>query len=353
VRDYADTASYSQQAISLNPGPPLPWLNLALALLAEGKTAQALRTYHHTIALIAARPDPAERAELYSSALTALEILVGQQPTAVTRARAVAGEVVAAESAQQVPHAVTASHASVSVSHLTVTGPLLHLTFTYRDIPKGARLAGIVYVRPHGTANWVQPSQLTYFAASSLPYPGTGYLNLHDRSCPVPSTYRVDLYAGSRRLASAAASSPLPAESLLPYTNVVDGIELCRPRGWSFSSGGPITLTSPDRQRRLSIQVAPLPPADLHAHKPALVRAVLTRMIRQLSPHPTGVQKDVPQTFGTVTGTSKTLRLPGNRVAIVWASAGTDGILRTLAATFPAGQPGPLNDVARYLAFLP
>ena len=76
-------------------------------------------------------------------------------------------------------------------------------------------------------------------------------------------------------------------------------------------------------------------------------------MIRQLSPHPTGVQKIVPRTFDNVTGPSKELRLPGNREAIVWAFAGTDGILRTLAATFPAGQPGPLNDVASYLAFLP
>jgi tetratricopeptide (TPR) repeat protein len=353
VRDYADTASYSQQAISLNPGPPLPWLNLALALLAEGRTAQALRTYHHTIALIAARPDPVERAELYSSALTALEILAGQQPTAVTRVRAVEGELAAAESAQRVPHAVTASHASVSVSHLTVTGPRLHFTFTYRDIPTGSRLAEIVYVRPHGTANWIQPSQLTYFLANSFPSSFAESLNLPDRSCPVPSTYRVDLYAGSRRLASATASSSQPAESMLPYTNVVDGIELCRPRGWSFSSGGPITLTSPDRQRQLSIQVAPLPPADLHAHKPALVRAVLARMIRQLSAHPTGVQKGAPGMFGTMTGTLQVLRLPGNRVANVWASAGADGILRTLVATFPAGQPGPLNDVASYLTFLP
>lgn len=263
------------------------------------------------------------------------------------------GELAAAQSAQRVPHAVTASYASVPASHLTVTGPLLHFTFSYRDIPTGARLAEIVYVRPHGTANWIQPSQLTYFLANSLRSSGTEYLNLYDRSCPVPGTYRVDLYAGSRRLASATASSPLPAESLLPYTNVVDGIELCRPRGWSFSSGGPITLTSPDRQRQLSIQVAPLPPADLHAHKPALVRAVLDRMIRQLSAHPRGVQKGVPRIFGTVTGTLKVLRLPGNRVANVWASAGTDGILRTLVATFPAGRPGPLNDVATYLAFLP
>ena len=64
VRDYADTAGYSQQAIALNPGPPLPWLNLAIALLAEGKTAQALRTYHHAIGRGTSGPGRARRVVL-------------------------------------------------------------------------------------------------------------------------------------------------------------------------------------------------------------------------------------------------------------------------------------------------
>ena len=56
-------------------------------------------------------------------------------------------------------------------------------------------------------------------------------------------------------------------------------------------------------------------------------------MIRQLSPHASGVQKGLPHVFGTMSGTAKALRLPGNRVGIVWASAGTDGILLLLAIT--------------------
>lgn len=353
VRDYPATVSYSQQAISLNPGPPLPWLNLGLALLAEGRTAQALHTYQHAIKLVAARPDPAERAELYSSSLTALELLAKQQPAALPRARLVEGDLVAAESAQRVPTGVTAGQATVSASHLTAVGPLLHFSYTYRDIPVGARLAEIVYVRPRGTADWIQPSLLSDFVANSLRPSGTGFLNLYDRSCPVPGTYRVDLYASGRRLATATAPSALPAESLLPYLNAVDGIELCRPRGWSFSSAGPILLSSPDRQRQLSIQVAPLPPADLHTGKPALLRAVLARMIRHLPAHPVAMTKAIAHTFGTVAGMARGMRLPGNREVILWASAGTDGILRTLVASFPAGQPGPLNDVATYLDFLP
>jgi hypothetical protein len=76
-------------------------------------------------------------------------------------------------------------------------------------------------------------------------------------------------------------------------------------------------------------------------------------MARHLPAHSVAVPKAIAHTFGSMAGTATRARLPGNRSAILWASAGTDGILRTLVATFPAGQPGSLNDVATYLDFLP
>ena len=74
-------------------------------------------------------------------------------------------------------------------------------------------------------------------------------------------------------------------------------------------------------------------------------------MIRRLATHPSVTGK-APWTFGEVPGIARFLRLPGNRAGVVWASVGTDGILRTLTETYPAGQPGPLKDVADYLVFL-
>ncbi len=350
VRDYAKCVQLSQQAIALNPGPPLPWLNLGLALLGQGKTSEALRTYHHAIQLIAARPDPVERQELYSSGLTELEILASQQPRELAMVRKVEGELIAAESLQRSPHAVTASQASVSASQLTVDGPQLHFAYAYRDIPKGARLAEIVYFRPRGTSDWIQPGALTYFLVNSLRRSGHGILTLADRSCPAPGEYRVDLYTGTRRLATATASSSLPAETLIPYADGVYGVEICRPHGWPFSSGGAMELTSPDRQRHMAIDVAPLTQADLRAPKSSVSSEVLSRMIRQLPPH-TRVLRTEAKDFGGIAGTAQLLRLPGNRQGIVWVSIGTDGILRTLQATYPAGLPGPLNDVAIYLQF--
>ncbi|MFI5080096.1 MAG: tetratricopeptide repeat protein [Streptosporangiales bacterium] len=352
VRDYAACVLYSQQAIALNPGPPLPWMNLAIGLLAEGRTAGALRTYRHVIHLITARPDPAERQELFSSGLTGLEILAGQQPQERALVGRVEGELVAAESSQLVPRAATAARATVSAARLQVAGPQVSLTYRYTDIPTGARLTAIGYIRPRGTADWIQPRALTYFYTETLKPAGTAFVRLIDRSCPAPGEYRIDLYSGTRRLASATARSTLPREPLIFYDDPVSGVVLCRPRGWPFSPGGPIALTSPDRQRHMAIEVAPLTPADLKTSASSVVRAVLGRMTRQLSPHARVLAKKT-QYWGGIAGTARTLRLPGGRTGIVWASVGTDGILRTLAATYPAnGGPGALNDVALYLQFL-
>jgi tetratricopeptide (TPR) repeat protein len=352
VRDYAACVQYSQQAIALNPGPPLPWMNLAIGLLAEGRTAEALRTYRHVIQLIAARPDPAERQELFSSGLTALEILAAQQPQERALVGRVEGELVAAEGRQLVPRAATAGRASISALRLQVTGAQLRLSYRYTDIPTGARLAAIAYFRPRGTVSWIQPRALTDFFADRLKPAGTAYLTLTDRSCPVPGDYRVDIYSGTRRLASATARSTLPQESLIFYDDPVSGVVLCRPQGWQFSPGGPIALTSPDRQRHLAVQVAPLTQADLKSSASSVTRAVLRRMSGQLSPHARVVATKAAG-WGGVAGTGRALRLPGGMDGIVWASA-ADGILRTVEVTYPAdGGPGPLNDVALYLQFQP
>jgi tetratricopeptide (TPR) repeat protein len=353
VRDYAACVQYSQQAIALNPGPPLPWMNLAIGLLAEGRTSQALRTYRHVIRLIAARPDPAERQELFSSELTALEILADQQPRQRALAGRVEGELAAAESSQLVPRAATAGRATVSAARLQVAGPQVTLTYRYTGIPTGARLAAIGYFRPRGTADWIQPRALTYFYTETLKPAGTAYVRMIDRSCPAPGEYRIDLYSGTHRLASATARSTLPREPLTFYEDSVSGVVLCRPRGWPFSPAGPISLTSPDGQRHLAIEAAPLTPPDLKASAPSVAQAVLRRMTRQLSPHARVLVKKT-EYWGGIAGTARTLRLPGGRKGIVWASVGKDGMLRTLEAVYPAdGGPGPLNDVAFYLQFLP
>jgi hypothetical protein len=257
---------------------------------------------------------------------------------------------IATESAQQVPDAVAASNATVLASRLTVDGPFLRFAYKYRDIPKGARLAEIAYMLPRGTTDWIQPSALTKFLANNLQPSGSAFLTLADRSCATPGEYRVDLYSGARRLATATASSPLRTEKLTSYVNVADGIELCRPPGWPLSAGATVALTSPGKERHISIQVAPLTRPDLRGARPSVIKAVLDRMIRQLSPNPHVLAKG-SRSFGGLAGTFRRLRLPGNRTGFAWASIGADGILRTLEATYPVGKPGALNDVALYLQF--
>jgi len=185
VRDYADSAQLSQRAIDLNPGPPLPYMNLGLALLAEGDRSKALRTYNHAIQIILSRSDPSERDQLFSAALTTLETLAIQQPHSLAMVRQVEGALIAAESKMQFPHAPSASNTTISALQMKAAVPLLGLQFTYAGLPKGGRLAYIIYFRPRGMADWVQRGDLNDFESIDLPPSGSKKLPLpDDTSCP-------------------------------------------------------------------------------------------------------------------------------------------------------------------------
>jgi hypothetical protein len=234
-----------------------------------------------------------------------------------------------------------------------VRGRGLKDQFTYAGMPNGGvRLAWIVYFRPRGVSDWLQRRDLNYFQRIHLQPSGSASVRLIDRSCPTPGTYRIDIYAGAHQLATATAPATPPAETLIPYDDLIHGIELCRPSGWAFSANGAIGITSPDRQREITIRVTPLIRPAMGASNAATITRVLHRMTRQLSPH-ASLLKTERQEFGYVAGTAWRLRLPGNQQGIVWASIGAHGILRTLQETFPVGNPGLLKDVAFYLSFSP
>jgi tetratricopeptide (TPR) repeat protein len=350
VRDYADSAEASQHAIDLNPGPPLPWLNLGLALLSEGRAPEGMQTYDHAIRIIRSLPQPTERTELFSSAVTELEIMAAQQPDRLDLVRQAEGMVIAAEAEKIIPQASPAPRTEISQSQLKASGPVLYLQFTYAGLPKHARLAYIAYFRPRGESFWTELTSSSHFEKANLPQAGRATLKMTDRSCPAPGEYRVDIYAGARRLATATTASSLTAETLTPYDDVVNGVIMCRPAAWKLSSAGPIVLTSPDRQQQMTIRVTPMPPVRDPAHGTSVVDQVLGRMTKELSAHATVVRKG-NTTFGGVQGVSRTLRLPDGDLGVVWASRGTDGILRTMQAKFPVGNISTLNDIGNYFLF--
>ena len=350
VQDYAKTATMSQQAIDLNPGPALPWLNLGLGLLGQGSEQAGVHAYEHAIGIVRGLPQPTERAELFSSAVTELEILAAQQPRRLSLVRKVEGLVVAAEAAKQVPDASPAPLAEFTKAQLSVFGPTLYLHFSYVNLPAHARTAWIVYFRARGENFWTERTASSHFEATNLPLSGAGNLTMTDRSCPAPGDYRVDVYAGTRRLATATASSSLPTEALTPYDDVVDGVDLCRPASWDFSSSGPIVLTSPDKQQQMTIRVATIPSSQKVKRGASLVGNVLSRMTKELSAQAT-VARKLNVTLGGIRGVWWTIRLPGNEQGFVWASPGNDGILRTAAAKFPVGNNTALTDITAYLLF--
>jgi hypothetical protein len=146
------------------------------------------------------------------------------------------------------------------------------------------------------------------------------------------------------------------ATTLVAHTDVVGRVQLCRPGDWTLRADttGSADMTSPDGRHRFSIRSLPLavPPPN-QAARDSLLEQVLDRMRARLSPSAT-VTSEAALRVSTVAGTAWYLGLPGDEQGTVWASLSDDGVLRVVLVRYPAGAPGPTNEIAlsaRYLTW--
>lgn len=355
VRAYAESAAMSQRAIQLNPGPPLPWTNLGLALLGEGNAPAAAQAYRHAIALIVRYPNPGYRMELFSSALTTLQALAVQQPGRAALVQRTKDAIIAAESRKQFPTAVPAGHATISKLEVQTSWPHLNLRFTYANVPKGARLAAIVYFRPPGGTSWLQPNGLDYFSTINLASSGTANWSLTDQTCPSAGEYRVEMYTDGRLLDAVTAAAPKPPATTALYEDPFGEVTLCRPVDWNVTSSGPVDVTSRDQRTSLSIEVVPTPPEPPKTSTATVVRQVLERMASQISggaANGAGVTEH-SYAYGGLPGTWIAVPLTGGEQGAVWVSLSTapDGFVHAMELKFPAGQPGVLPAVLAEMQF--
>ena len=216
LADYTRSEELSRRAIALNPTLPLPWLNLGLALVGQGREKDAADIYQHAIGLIEQRPYPQERLELYAGARGPLEKLLGLRSDLKAPVRRLQGELVQAQGKALLPKARSANGVRVSAMTATASGSTLRITFDYSNLPSNSRLAWIVYYRPPGRdRDWIQRSGLSLFDQTQLAPSGSAVIEPPDKSCLTAGEYRIDLYADTQRLASVAsvasvAASPLP-----------------------------------------------------------------------------------------------------------------------------------------------
>lgn len=353
LADYTRSEELSRRAIALNPALPLPWLNLGLALVGQGRENDAADVYQRAIGLIEQRPYAEERLELYAAARATLEKLLGLRRDLEASVRRFQGELVQAQGRALLPDARSADGASVSVMTAKTSGSTLRITLDYSNLPSNSRLAWIVYHRLGRDQDWVQRSDLSIFEQTQLSPSGSAVREIQDTSCMTAGEYRVDLYADTKRLASVAASPPATPLKLTPYTDPLSTLALCRPENWTLSADltGTAELTSPDKHQQLSVRVVPLPTEVGEANRQTVTTETLNRLAKALSPDARTMRQNDTERFGSVVGSARLLMLPYATSAYVWASLGADNVLRTVTAHYPTSDPHSMADLIPRIQF--
>lgn len=361
VLDYGRTEEFSRRAIDLNPGLPLPWMNLGLGLVGQGREPEARSAFDEAIRLIGQRPLARERGELFAAARGTLATAAEQTPSRAALALSLEGLVTKAEGAVVVPRGASAPQAKVSRMSLTSSGSNLRARIDYDTLPTGARLAWIVYYRSPRAGEWVQRTDLSFFEGSTLPPSGSATKDLHDASCPIGGDYRIELFTDDRRLATVTVhqgSEDPPATAgawpaLTPQFEITGRVNICLPPSWAYDTSvtGAIDVAAPDASQRLRIRSIPLVtnPATQEA-RAQLAGQVLDRLA--VSVHGTAVGQDRPAGFlyappGVVRG----LRFEDGQSGLAWASVGEDGWLRTVTTSSPTQQPDGISNLLGRIAF--
>ncbi len=348
VKDYDRTEEFSRRAIELNPALPLPWMNLGLALAGRGDQAEALDTYRHAIELMLDRSYIMERRELFASARGTLETLLVQRPEREALVRQIQAMLVVEQSKMELPDAIEGTGANVSDMNVTSNGSALRAEVDYENFAAGSRISWIVYYRPEGLSEWLEPVLLSSF--EKLPAHPVG----HGHEADVRArTARSPASTASTSTPTAAAWPPsrsrsrLTATKLITHYDAVGGIAVCQPRnldvlGLRHGQRRP-DLAGEGRERlrahppgAVGHRLRSERPGDGHhghepPHRPPLEQSPDHQRGRR------GLQRR-PRNgpLSSAVGHRGRVRLGGHR---------GDGVLRTVVARYPTGGIAKVTEV--------
>jgi tetratricopeptide (TPR) repeat protein len=340
TRMYAESEALSRRAVESNDKLPLPYGNLALVLAAQGKADEARTTYDDMIERVADRPDPIERAELFSSARSALEILAKDKPERRELVQELEGRLVAGQ-AKLADTARNPAGADAKISGLTLTANGWHIWATYQqaNLPAQSRVSWIGYFRRGQADAWEQRSRLVAIDRSTAA--SQGRRMILDNGCPGRGEYRLEAWLDDRLLASATAkTSTTAATQYVPFYDSSVRAWACRPADWSMNDAvpGQVRLSAPELGTEIfTVRTTPLP-AELLGQPMNVVVG------RALDTDPTCIGFGVPTAqapgqVGGVPGVSRQYRQQKDgRAAWCWAGLGADNSLRVVVAQY-RGNP--------------
>ncbi|MER6518511.1 hypothetical protein ABT246_16855 [Streptomyces sp. NPDC001553] len=345
VRNYKKMEELTRQALRLNDGPPIPHLNLALSLAAQGRTEEAEKEFRRSVTFFDTRSS-LERGELYASARTQLEILLHRQPERRDSILRHQGMLVESEASTHRPGTrIPADSASAQRLQLELKGSEIQVSMAYQNIPKNSLVSRIFYFRQDPAADWLQRHDLSTFERfSELPPSGEAYWSGPvELQCPSAGDYRVDVYANNRLLASKQTTRQPGSGDLRLHYDPLGRYTLCHPSAWKTSTNdaGHVTIESPDGEQVLRIRAVPIPlPLEGRGQLSETALESLAEEIKaKFAPTAGGAQQ---ATLGGEVGTLRRFSSKDGRTAIAWASIQDEGMLRTLVVEYRDAQDAQL-----------
>lgn len=357
VKHFAESEDLVSRALETNDTLPLPWGNLAMAQLAQGKEDEARDSFEEMVERVRERPDQVEQYEQFAAVRTALEILADLVPERADLVEEFEGMMVGAEAELFQPGDVPdADGAAISDLQLTANGLSLDATYDATGLALDSRISWVGYFRPNDDVPWQQPSYLAQVNRVFDDTPGPGSVSMIDTSCPGPGEYRLQAWLDDRLLASAETTVAAEADSYTISFDPASLVTACRPEDWGLDDSVPgrILLLAPaDEKTGLTVRAVPLP-AELLGQPEADVER------QALDTEPTcaqfgGAEPEQVSSIGGIEGRSRLYEAKADGTgALCWAGLGQDGLLRTFVAVFDtltASSPAAVDDLISRLYF--
>jgi tetratricopeptide (TPR) repeat protein len=345
VRRYGDAEALARRALDRTPRLTVARLSLGLALAAQGRADQAARSFGLFARRAAEAANRREQRELFAAGHTTLEQLARQEPGRAGLARQLQDQLTAAQTAAAgFPVRPPAAGAAVSDLTLSHADGSLTATYRHRGLRQGDVLTWIVYTRPDPGSPWRQRPALDSYQRLAGPADADlGRARLSTGQCPASGDYRVDLYLGGVRQASAEVTPPPPPEPLVATDDLLASLLVCRPETWAVAGRGPglLDVRSPGDAQRLTVGAFPAPPELTSAGPGPALAGLADRLAARRRFQPTGARPEA-HAVGRLRGTLRVYQRPGepDRALTTWVSLGSDRVLRTVVLEGAAGDQG-------------
>lgn len=338
--DYDDAARLTNRALDFNDKLPTLWLNLGVIEAARGNDDRAEGYYDVGIDLLRDEPNEFVRGDIFAGGRTDLELLVLAEPELDEAAERFETQLTSAETELRLGDRGSSRGATIETVALEQDGAFMAVDYVAEGLEDGTPLAFIGYHRTERDGPFVQPSQMVDFRRFEAADEGaTAFAFLSNGQCLPPGDYRVDVYAGGRKMAEIEGEvTPSVLGEISAETNDDLGLSMCVPTEWEVEADletGFLQAVDPAEELGLvQVGVLAMGAEALAQGGDVLVAEQIDTAIDDLGGTPEPPQEAF---VGGISGTVTEVDMGGGARASVGSAITDDGVVHVVI-TFGADQ---------------